>query len=164
MTHWNCRVIKYAEEDGEYGTHEVFYDDAGAIVGWTEAPSLALMAPQPELIREQVLAMIDDALRQPVLFENELPRVRMAAGATQQLVDAELLSSKPQTGADYRTHVPPTLAIEHGRLVVKVVHENTSITAEIGDGAWFFGRLVELLVNPALRTAAAVRDIVSKND
>ena len=146
MTHWNCRVIKYAEEDGEFGIHEVYYAEDGSIMGWTEAPSLALMAPRPELIREQVLAMIDAALRQPVLLESELP------------------GYAPKTSAAWRTHVPPTLAVEHGRLVIKVVHENTSITAEIGDGAWFFGRLVELLVNPALRTAAAVREIVSKND
>jgi hypothetical protein len=63
------------------------------------------------------------------------------------------------------THVPPVLAIEHGKLTLRVTaDEHTIIVAEIGDGAWFFGRLVELLVNPALRTAAAVRELVSKND
>jgi hypothetical protein len=62
------------------------------------------------------------------------------------------------------THVPPVLAIEHGKLTLSVTADEHTIVAEIGDGAWFFGRLVELLVNPALRTAAAVRELVSKND
>lgn len=32
---WNFRVV---ERDGHYAIHEAFYDEAGAVRGWTAAP------------------------------------------------------------------------------------------------------------------------------
>ena len=34
---WNYRVI---ERDGEFAIYEVFYDDAGRVIGHTETPTV----------------------------------------------------------------------------------------------------------------------------
>ena len=45
MSHWNYRLCVEAEDDGEDGTQpvysirEVYYDDDGAVQGWTAQPA-----------------------------------------------------------------------------------------------------------------------------
>jgi hypothetical protein len=67
-------------------------------------------------------------------------------------------------GRDYleiKTHIPPVLMLEDGKLVVKLMYDNVTVTAGVGDGSYFFSRVVELLLNPALRAAY---EIASPND
>lgn len=54
------------------------------------------------------------------------------------------------------TNVPPVLAIEDGRLVIKLIDGPLTLIAEVGDGRYFFSQVVAKLVDPAL--AAQVRD------
>lgn len=64
-----------------------------------------------------------------------------------------------------RTHIPPVLALEDGRLVVKLIAGNLTLVAPLGDGAWFFHQLVEKLVDPALRAYwLAAREPGAPND
>lgn len=72
------------------------------------------------------------------------------------------------TYTEIRTQTPPVLAIEDGVLVVKVSYGTQTIVAPIGDGQWFFGQLVDKLINPALskayQTARFERAAASPND
>jgi hypothetical protein len=67
-----------------------------------------------------------------------------------------------------RTQVPPVLEIENGRLVIKLVHENLTLIAEVGDGRFFFSQVIAKLVDPALlaahKTAQFVREYAAPND
>jgi len=36
MMTWNYRIIHHNEDESYYGLHEVYYDENGAIDGWTE--------------------------------------------------------------------------------------------------------------------------------
>lgn len=66
---------------------------------------------------------------------------------------------------EIRTPVPPVIAFEDGKLVVKLTYGNTTMIAGIGDGAWFFHQLIENLVDPALRAYwLAAREPGAPND
>lgn len=66
---------------------------------------------------------------------------------------------------EIRTPVPPVIAIEDGKLVVKLTYGNMTLVAPLGDGAWFFHQLVEKLVDPALRAYwPAAREPGAPND
>lgn len=66
---------------------------------------------------------------------------------------------------EIRTHIPPVLEIVDGRLVLKLIHGHLTLSAEIGDGAYFFHQLTDKLIDPALRAyAAAARDPAAPND
>ncbi len=55
---------------------------------------------------------------------------------------------------EIRTPVPPVLAVENGRLVIKLVDGDLTMIADIGDGRYFFGQVVDKLIDPALVLAA----------
>jgi hypothetical protein len=52
--------------------------------------------------------------------------------------------------AEVRSAQPPVLALEDGKLLIKITHDNRTVVAEIGDGRWFFAQIVEKLLDPAL--------------
>ncbi len=56
--------------------------------------------------------------------------------------------------AEIRTNVPPVLALEDGRLVIKLIDGDTTMVADVGDGRFFFAQVVEKLIDPALKLAA----------
>ena len=49
-----------------------------------------------------------------------------------------------------RTNVPPVLAVEDGRLVIKLIDGPLTLIAEVGDGRYFFSQVVAKLIDPAL--------------
>lgn len=66
---------------------------------------------------------------------------------------------------EIRTHIPPVLEIVDGRMVLKLIHGHLTLSAEIGDGAYFFRQLTDKLIDPALRAyAAAARNPAAPND
>lgn len=63
-----------------------------------------------------------------------------------------------------RTDVPPVLAIEDGRLVVKFVAGELTVIAGVGDGRWFFDQVIAKLVEPALLAQYQTTRFVAPND
>lgn len=64
-----------------------------------------------------------------------------------------------------RTNVPPVLAVEDGRLVIKLIHGDLMLVADVGSGSYFFHQVVDKLVDPALvKAAQPALDIASPND
>jgi len=64
-----------------------------------------------------------------------------------------------------RTNVPPVLAVEDGRLVIKLIQGDLTMVADVGDGKFFFRQVVDKLVDPALTLAAQKdRELASPND
>lgn len=64
-----------------------------------------------------------------------------------------------------RTEVPPVLALEDGRLVIKLIKGDLTMVADVGDGRFFFRQVVDKLIDPALIAAAQKdRDLASPND
>ena len=66
MGYWNYRVMS---RGGELAIHEVHYDDADNVVGWSESPSF----PAGEFLEELAanLEQYADALSLPVLQYDE---------------------------------------------------------------------------------------------
>ena len=93
-----------------------------------------------------------------------------------QLDDAALLSCIPdsdmlslaETYTEIRTDNPPVLALEGGELVIKIINGSTTMVAKVGDGRYFFGQVIEMLINPALlkayKASAFAREVISWND
>jgi hypothetical protein len=52
-----------------------------------------------------------------------------------------------------RSDNPPVLAIEDGKLVVKIIMGEQTFVAGVGDGSYFFSQVVAKLVDPALRAS-----------
>lgn len=48
------------------------------------------------------------------------------------------------------TPVPPVFVVENDRLVIKLIHGNLTLVADVGDGRWFFSQIVAKLIDPAL--------------
>ena len=63
-----------------------------------------------------------------------------------------------------RTNVPPVLAIEDGRLVIKLIDGPLTLIAEVGDGRYFFSQVVAKLVDPALDVMAQLNDLQRKRN
>lgn len=63
-----------------------------------------------------------------------------------------------------RTAVPPVLAVEDGRLVVKLVAGELTVIAGVGDGRWFFDQVVAKLVDPALLAQHEATRFAAPND
>lgn len=59
MSHWNYRIMKRYSEQGEYeyGIHEVFYDDEGKEVNYTES-SLTPVCGSVEALKAEMLIMM----------------------------------------------------------------------------------------------------------
>ena len=38
MGHWNHRIMRHNDDPTWYGLHEVYYNDAGQVVAWTDSP------------------------------------------------------------------------------------------------------------------------------
>ena len=62
MSHWNYRVM---DRDGELAIHEVQYDDAGKVVGWSAEPTFPAGPDLDELAAN--LELYAHALAEPVL-------------------------------------------------------------------------------------------------
>lgn len=62
------------------------------------------------------------------------------------------------------TPTPPVLALEDGRLVLKVTHGELTIVADLGDGRYFFSQIVEKLIDPALLAHAQAVAFNAPND
>ena len=72
MSHWNHRVIRkhHSETDTvTYQVHEVYYQENGAIEGWTENP-VAPTGETAEELREDIRYFLR-AFRRPILEEKE---------------------------------------------------------------------------------------------
>lgn len=52
---------------------------------------------------------------------------------------------------EIKTNVPPVLALENGRLVIKLIAGDLTIAADVGNGQYFFSQIVEKLIDPALK-------------
>lgn len=64
-----------------------------------------------------------------------------------------------------RTNVPPVLAVEDGRLVIKLMQGDLTMIADVGDGRYFFHQVVDKLVDPALvKAAQKSQELASPND
>lgn len=59
---WTYRVMRV---DGEYGIHEVYYNDAGALSSYTEEPVSPIGETLEELLGD--MEMFRSALQHPVL-------------------------------------------------------------------------------------------------
>lgn len=76
MSHWNHRVVKKVWNEGTpveeitYGVHEVFYNDAGEIYGYTNDP-IDLSCESAEALREYLLWCLD-ALDKPFLEDGKV--------------------------------------------------------------------------------------------
>lgn len=59
---WNYRVVKV---NNEYGIHEIYYDNAGRIVGHSESSVIPVVDTVEEL--RQVLLLFQEALEKDVV-------------------------------------------------------------------------------------------------
>lgn len=123
--------------------------------------------PSPALV--EMGEWVEWARKQPGVtgaVEWTAPPVKIAWSAeTERLTDWSQAAGVTDEYREIRTPVPPVIALEDGRLVIKVIAGNLTLVAPLGDGAWFFQQLVEKLVQPALRAySAAVRDPGAPND
>jgi hypothetical protein len=66
--YWNHRLVKGPA--GEFTMREVYYDDDGTIIGWTEDPIAPFGNTTEEIIVE--LDRMSEACHKPVLQESEL--------------------------------------------------------------------------------------------
>lgn len=75
MATWNRRVVRHP--NGDLAIHEVHYDDAGLITGWTETASEAVDEDAGmDGLRQSVAATYEqscDALTKPILEAADLP-------------------------------------------------------------------------------------------
>jgi hypothetical protein len=72
MGHWNYRVMKREVNPGdfEFGIYDVFYDQSGKVISWTEE-SLVPMCPSEEGLLYELEEM-KTALDMPTLiYEND---------------------------------------------------------------------------------------------
>lgn len=68
---WAHRIIEHDTEKNVYfAIHEVFYDEAGKIVSWTEKP-VDIVGDSKEGIVKLVKMMLEDSYK-PVLSETKL--------------------------------------------------------------------------------------------
>ena len=77
MGYWNTRIIKHnvsetfknGKEYHEiwYGVHEVYYDEKGNIIGWTQEPIDVMFEDKYEFV--DVLNSIVEASKHPILEE-----------------------------------------------------------------------------------------------
>lgn len=79
---WNYRII---ERGGRYGIHEVFYDNDGRIMSWTEEP-IDLVRGNAKQLRGDLKHMVAD-MKRPVLHEAELLKRVKEPGIAMILVD-----------------------------------------------------------------------------
>lgn len=65
---WNYRVMKRKNESGDYdfGVHEVYYDENGNVISWTEK-SIIPVCPSEEGLAHELSLMLD-ALKQETLI------------------------------------------------------------------------------------------------
>lgn len=63
---WNYRILRHPNESDEevYGIHQVYYNDAGEVINWTERPSIVGGSIE-EILR--VLEQIRDATFKPII-------------------------------------------------------------------------------------------------
>ena len=68
MSHWNYRVMKRLNSDGEheYGIYEVYYDDNNNILGWTENSLTPVCYSEDGLLHE--LELMKEALKKETLI------------------------------------------------------------------------------------------------
>lgn len=66
---WNYRIIKHDTED--FRVHEVYYDKAGNIEGWTKE-GILMEGDAPEDIWQQLEYVLQDTKSKPVLDLKEL--------------------------------------------------------------------------------------------
>ena len=72
---WNYRIIHHDQDDPEwFGLHEVYYDGAGRVEGWTEAP-VEFVADTREEMLGDLYDDFQDAKNQDVLVESQTVRV-----------------------------------------------------------------------------------------
>lgn len=78
MSHWNYRVcakthatnVPGMDPEVEYSIHEVYYDEAGNISGWTADPVTVGASSLKDL--RDVLNLIAGALNKPVIDLDEM--------------------------------------------------------------------------------------------
>ncbi|SRR5258706_8080132 len=76
MAHWNHRVVKETyrkgmeDEEDQYSIREIFYNDDGSIMGYTDQP-IDLACETPEALREYILWCLK-ALDEPFLIHGEV--------------------------------------------------------------------------------------------
>lgn len=70
---WNYRVIEYVEpeDDPWWAIHEVYYDDDGKPIRYTEEPAWAMSLEDMGGSLSWVLDRMRDALSRPVLKESD---------------------------------------------------------------------------------------------
>lgn len=70
MSHWNYRIVKYADGDG-YGLHEVHYDDNDKAYAITMEPAGFVCGEdeEPTEITEALFMALHDAVLKPVFEE-----------------------------------------------------------------------------------------------
>lgn len=71
MSHWNYRIVRYADRSAGYGLHEVHYDDNGKEVSMTFLGARFYADPEegPTAIFEMLQRALADAQGKPVLDE-----------------------------------------------------------------------------------------------
>lgn len=69
---WNYRIIRY--KNGALGLHEVYYDDAGKVSGYTEE-SIVECGPDESVVglQNSLQMMLKDIERHEILNEADLP-------------------------------------------------------------------------------------------
>jgi hypothetical protein len=126
------------------------------------------------IVRQTGLGAFEENCREALAEIGEFSPAEEAAignfeAAAQQMRDAAMMSfhspgamhakvarvnlDTDRSYVEVKTHIPPVLMLEDGKLVVKLMYDNVTVTAGVGDGSYFFSRVVELLLNPALRAA-----------
>lgn len=69
MSHWNYRLIE--TDDGDASMHEVYYDDAGTVIGYKFWPAPFFVSADEDPAK--LLEMFTTALCKPRLHLTDLP-------------------------------------------------------------------------------------------
>jgi hypothetical protein len=72
MGHWNYRIMKRKNDQGQFdfGLYEVFYDDRGKVISWTEN-SLTPVCDSEDNLKNELNVMMGAFEKQTLLYEEK---------------------------------------------------------------------------------------------
>ena len=85
---WNYRIIRHDQDNPEwYGLHEVYYNEAGAVEGWTE-DSIDFVGDSAEDLTRSIEMALSDARHHAVLVESQTIKLGFGVGLEDDEEDA----------------------------------------------------------------------------
>jgi len=69
---WNYRVMKRKNEEGEYdyGIYEVYYDDKGKVISWTQN-AMTPVCPSEEDLKYELEIMLKALSKETLIYEED---------------------------------------------------------------------------------------------